>query len=524
MSSYKNLPYFGSFRLRTVTLGVNLIDRMDSDWNTMTAQIVEDLKKTVGAFKCAFDRAYQEAVERKGFPDNFIQTRRVTVTPLDLLTRPALRYTKEESNQIDGIVKVAKAIDGTITDILGKSRVFIGGISSLAQKGINNANRVFYKAIPRVLEETSVMNASINVATFKSGIDLEAILAASEVIAEVAIRDHERTQKLTGEQLAPYEEKVNLLKQLYREEPSPYWSNCARIAVFNDAPPDNPFMAGGYQGPGEPEVSINVGINGAGIIEHAIRDVVSSYGSEPYLLSEVVMRIKEYMENAYMAAEEFKKLVMKHMRDCGIKDIEDKDGIVDLSIASSDDRDENGKPTNSFAYAIEQLGLRFGHHGSLAALAMVIDAVKKAGAFRVSYHGGLSGTFIPVSEDAGMADAVASHALNFSKYMAMTAVSSVGIDMFPVYWPDSVSKEDFVYQLAGIIADQTAIGVFTGKTTSVRILPVKGVKPDEWVYFIGGAGLLGAAPVWDLNIDRFSPKKFVTAKGRIPAPIFSLRN
>ncbi len=520
--NYKNLPYFQSFRLRTVTLGVNLIDRIDSDWSTMQGQIVQDLQQVVGAFKNALNCAYNKAVNEMGFPENFIQTRRVTVTPLDILTRPAIRYTSSKSAQINGIVEIAKAIDNTITSILGKAGVFIGGVSSLAQKGINKANKVFFDAIPEVLENTSVMNASINVATFKTGIDLESILAASKVVVEIARRASKRTKNLTSKDLAEYKDKLDMLERIHGVKPTAYWSNNARLAIFNDAPSDNPFMAGGYQGPGEPEVAINVGINGAGIIEHAIRDAIGK--NSPYRISDVVTLIKEYMENAYRAAEEFKQLVIECMRQYGITDIEDKDGIVDLSIASSDDRDANGKPTNSLAYAIEQLGLSFGHHGSIAALAMVIDAIKRAGAFRVSYHGGLSGTFIPVSEDAGMADAAHAGALGFERYMAMTAVCSVGIDMFPVYWPDGVPAKDFAYQIAGIIADQTAIGVFTGKTTSVRILPVKGIKPGDWVYFIGGAGLLGSAPVWDIKADKFSPEKFVTAQGRIPAPIYSLRN
>lgn len=518
-----------SFKLRTVTVGVNLLDRIDSDWETMWGHIKEDLSVVISVFKEAVDAAYEEAVNVHGFPAEFIQTRRVTITPLDLLTRAALRYTKDEGAQIEGIVKTAKVVDDTITEILGSEGVFIGGISSLAHKGLNESNRIFFKAVPEVLKNTKVMNASFNVASFKHGIDLESIMAVSLTIAEIAQADREKSANLTEEDLKPYLPKIEMIKRIYKVDPQPFWSNNARLAVFNDAPTDNPFMAGGFQGPGEPEISVNIGINGAGIIEQAILEIVEN--EERYVLADVIQNIKNYMAVAYEHAEFFKRLVIQNMRKISKEklgyefDIEDKDGIVDLSIAASDDRDNAGVPTNSFARAIEQLGVKFGHHGSLAALALVIDTVKKAGVFKVSYYGGLSGTFIPVSEDAGMAHVVHEGALDFNKYMAMTAVCSVGIDMFPVYWPDSVSKEEFAYHLAGLIADQMAIGVFTGKTTSVRILPVN-IEPGRWVYFLGGAGLLGAAPVWDIGIEKraFAPVKFVTAKGRIPAPIFSLKN
>ena len=202
------------------------------------------------------------------------------------------------------------------------------------------------------------------------------------------------------------------------------------------------------------------------------------------------------------------------------------DGVVDLSVAATRDRDAEGKPTNSIASALSALGVDAGAHGSLAAVGMIIDNLKKAGSGAITYAGGLSGTFIPVSEDAGMADAVAAGWLTFPRFLSMTSVCSVGIDMFVAYWPQDLDDATFEAHIAGMLLDEMAIGVYTNKTTSSRILPVPyAPQQNLWVVLMGGGGLLGCAPIMDLDFSSLpSPATFVGRNGALPAPITSFRN
>ena len=201
-------------------------------------------------------------------------------------------------------------------------------------------------------------------------------------------------------------------------------------------------------------------------------------------------------------------------------------GIVDLSIAATNDRDAQGNPTNSVASTLAALGVQAGAYGSVAAVGMLIDAIKKAGSAQTTYAGGLSGTFIPISEDAGMADAVAAGWLTYPRFLSMTAVCSVGTDMFFAHWPSTVSDEAFEAQVAGMLLDEMAIGVYTNKTTSSRILPVPyAYDPNRWVVLMGGGGLLGNAPVMDMQFDALPPPVvFVGHLGALPAPLTSFRN
>jgi uncharacterized protein (UPF0210 family) len=535
-----------SFALRTITLGVNLIDCIDQKVEAMQLRVNEQLQHVLPIFRDALDQAIPELSADLEFPI-VLQTRRVTITPLELLLRPAildaLRAGVSKGPRLRMIQEFATEIDETVRRELGSEGVFLGGCSQLAEKGLNQVHRDFLEALPDVLKATRILNASFNVGTTRSGIDLEAVRTVAAAIERVASEDiaasrnklrRDGQHRLSAGERKAFDDAVKRIRSKHSQAKAvPFWSNLARVAVFVNAPSDNPFMAGGYQGPTEPEYSVNVGINGAGVVADAIERC-----AECNDLTAITQAVKEAAAVMYTIAELVRQRVVLRFRELAserdsghflqCRDIDFKDGIVDLSLASTDHRDEHGTPTNSVAEAMRRLGVCVGGPGTLAALALLIDSVKKAGCFRVSYYGGLSGTFIPISEDAGMSDAVAAGTLTFDKYMAMTSVCSVGVDMVPVYRPDppQCTHEQFATALAGVIADEAAIGVFNNKVTSVRLIPVHHKpRPDRWVVLLGGAGLLGAAPVVDLGLDRLSvgPADHLVAKrGKIAPPLTSL--
>jgi uncharacterized protein (UPF0210 family) len=374
------------------------------------------------------------------------------------------------------------------------------------------------------------LNASFNVATTKAGIDLDSVKLVASGICEVGEQDISRTASLSPKsaESKKIDEVQNLLRNYHHNEKiiaHPSWSNCARVAVFANAPYDNPFMAGGYHGPPEPEIAIHIGVSASCFLQSAVTTLLSSSQIE---LNDICQKIKQSCSWIFREAESVRKDVIEAMRgilkmySTEIRPPEMKDGIVDLSMASTDARSIEGIPIDSIGKLISDiLGSPCGSHGTLGVLAMVIDSIKKGGVHAVSYFGGLSGTFIPISEDSGMADCVQYGALTFDKYEAMTSVCSVGVDMVPICL-GSLSSEDKILLVAGMILDEAAIGVFNNKTTSIRVLPVScQPKPNEWIVFLGGEGLLGAAPVLPIR-DSHIPKKLSSLKGRIPPPITTL--
>ena len=395
--------------------------------------------------------AVGEEIEREfGIP---IVNKRVSVTPISLVAA---------ASKTDDYVPFAKALDKA-AKTCGIN--FIGGFSALVQKGFTESDRKLIAAIPRALAETEMVCSSVNVGSTKAGIHMDAVSEMGRVIKEAA----ELTKETAG-------------------------FGCAKLVVFCNAVEDNPFMAGAFHGVGEGECVIHVGISGPGVVYHALKEVPG----EPFDV------VADTIKKTAFRITRMGQLVAKEASArLGVPF-----GIVDLSLA----------PTpavgDSVARILEEMGLEVcGTHGTTAALAMLNDAVKKGGVMASSHVGGLSGAFIPVSEDEGMIAAAASGALTLDKLEAMTCVCSVGLDMVAI--PGDTSADT----ISGIIADEMAIGMVNNKTTAVRIIPVSGKKVGDVVEF---GGLLGYAPIMPVNA--FSCEAFIARGGRIPAPIHSFKN
>ena len=394
---------------------------------------------------------FADFIEQKyGIP---ITNRRISVTPASLLLEPLPCKTTTA-------VQLAKALD---TAAAKADIDFIGGFGAMVQKGMTAADENLIDAIPQVFSKTERLCGFLNLASTTAGINVNAVEKFGHKLKELACR----TKNGIG---------------------------CARIAVFANVPEDNPFMAGAHHGIGEPDFSLNIGISGPGVV----RDVVlQNPHCDLTQLSEVIKRtVFKITRAGELIGREMAKLMKVDF------------GIVDISLASTTSAGD------SVAEIIEAMGVQqMGLPGSTAALALLMDAVKKGGAMASGNIGGLSGTFIPVSEDSGMARAVKSGTLNLEKLEALTSVCSVGLDMFAV--PGDTPAE----VLSSIIADELSIGVINNKTTSVRVIPVPGRKPGDMVHF---GGLLGSAPV--MKVPKTASPKFIARRGRIPSPIQALRN
>ena len=429
------------FDIRTVTMGINLLDCADTDVKAASAKIAAKVRRLAANLV-----ATAQLMERTyGVP---IINKRIAVTPIALVAQSAA----------GDVTEIARTLDG-LAEELGVD--FIGGYSALVHKGATPGDLRLIDSLPEALASTNKLCASVNVATTKAGINMDAIVKLGRIIKQAAELSKDR------DAIA-----------------------CAKLVVFANAPEDNPFMAGAFHGVGEPEATINIGISGPGVVKAAVE------------------RIPDCDLRAL--AEEIKRVAFKITR-VGEKVSAALDvpfGIIDLSLA----------PTpaigDSVANILEAMGLeRCGGPGTTAALAILNDAVKKGGSMASSAIGGLSGAFIPVSEDAGMIEAVKAGALSIEKLEAMTCVCSVGLDMIAV--PGDTSAET----IAGIIADEMAIGMINTKTTAVRIIPVPGKGVGDEVSF---GGLLGSAPI--MAVSKFSPAKFVGRGGHIPAPLQALTN
>jgi uncharacterized protein len=382
-----------------------------------------------------------------------VANKRISVTPIALLTEGA------KGDPVD----LARAID----DAAGTVGVdFIGGYSALVQKGTTQSERRFLDSIPEALSSTKRLCSSVNAATTRAGINMDVVGHIGRIIKDAA----ERTREQGG--LA-----------------------CAKFVCFANAVEDNPFMAGAFHGVSEAGAVINVGVSGPGVVHHAVRHADANLPLQD--LAETIKKL------SFKLARAGELVGREAARRLGIPF-----GIIDLSLAPTP------VPGDSVANIIEAMGFeRAGTHGTTAALALLTDAVKKGGAMASGSVGGMSGAFIPVSEDAGMIEAAQIGALSLDKLEAWTSVCSVGIDMVAV--PGSTSAET----IAAIIADEMAIGVMNNKTTAVRIIPVPGRDVGDVVDF---GGLLGSAPI--MAVNAFSSDVFIRRGGRIPAPIHSLRN
>ncbi|MDR1801628.1 MAG: PFL family protein [Lachnospiraceae bacterium] len=432
--------------IRTITMGISLYDCADPDIDAACDKIYEKVTKRAKDLV-----PVGEQIEKEYGID--IVNKRISVTPISFIAA---------ASKSKDYVKFAKTLDKAAKEV-GVN--FIGGYSALVQKGFSDSDRVLIDSIPEALAKTQKVCSSVNLASTRSGINMDAVKQMGKIIKDAA--------NLTASQggLA-----------------------CAKLVVFANAPDDNPFMAGAFHGPGEAECVINVGVSGPGVVRRALEKRPNAdLGHVAETIKKAAFKITRMGQ--LVAVEASKRLGAEF-------------GIVDLSLA----------PTpavgDSVAEILQEMGLEYaGAHGSTAALAMLNDAVKKGGLMASSHVGGLSGAFIPVSEDNGMIQAVCKGALSIEKLEAMTSVCSVGLDMIVI--PGDTPNET----ISAIIADEMAIGVINNKTTAVRIIPAPGLKVGDTVEF---GGLLGSGPV--MAVNPFGNAAFINRGGRIPAPVHSMRN
>ena len=434
--------------VRTITLGISLMDCISNDLETLNSNIYNKIKKLAGNLV----QTGEDISKEYGIP---IVNKRISVTPIGLVGASACKTP-------DDFVTIAKTLDKVAKEV-GVN--FLGGYTALVSKGMSKAEENLIKSIPKALACTERVCSSVNVGSTKTGINMDAVRLMGEIVKETAEESKEDDSL-----------------------------GCAKLVVFCNAPDDNPFMAGAFHGVTEADAIINVGVSGPGVVRHALKKV---RGENFEVLCDTIKKtaFKITRVGQLVAKEASKRLNVPF-------------GIIDLSLA----------PTpaigDSVADILEEIGLqRAGAPGTTAALAMLNDQVKKGGVMASSYVGGLSGAFIPVSEDQGMIDAVKEGALTIEKLEAMTCVCSVGLDMI------AIPGDTKATTIAGIIADESAIGMVNAKTTAVRIIPVIGKGVGETEEF---GGLLGYAPIMPVN--NFSCDNFVNRTGRIPAPIHSFKN
>lgn len=431
--------------IRTITMGISLLDCADSNIDASCQKIYEKITRLAGKLV----QTGEDIEKEYGIP---IINKRISVTPISMLVAAsggdAVKYAHT----------LQRAADATGVN-------FIGGFSALVHKGFSAGDLDLIKAIPRALSETTNICSSVNIGSTKSGINMDAVSLMGNIIRESA--------ELTAD----------------RDCIGP-----AKLVVFCNAPEDNPFMAGAFHGVGEPDCVIHVGVSGPGVVQAALKKCDGD-------LSDVAETIKR---TAFKITRMGQLIGGEAARRLGVPF-----GIVDLSLA----------PTpavgDSVARILEEMGLEVcGTHGTTAALALLNDAVKKGGVMACNSVGGLSGAFIPVSEDEGMIAAARSGDLCIQKLEAMTAVCSVGLDMIAI--PGDTPSE----VISAIIADEAAIGMVNSKTTAVRVIPAINKRSGEELNF---GGLLGEAPIMNVNL-KASPKKFIDRGGKIPAPMQSLKN
>ncbi len=433
--------------IRTVTLAISLRDCISEDIDVVCEKIYNKITKYAkNLVEYANDLENDYSIP--------IINKRIAVTPVSILG---------ESCKNPDYVKIAKTLDKAAHDV-GVN--FVGGFSALVEKGFTKGDELLMESIPEALAVTARLCSSINLASSKAGINMDAVLKMAETIKKAA----ELTKDRDG-------------------------IGAAKLVCFCNSANDNPFMAGAYCGFGEPECALNVGVSGPGVVRAAIESMPENAD-----MSELANKIKQIVYKITTTGELVGRKLAKRL------DI--PFGVIDLSLAPTPAEGD------SVAGIFQAMGLEHaGAHGTTAALAMLNDAVKKGGIMASSHVGGLSGAFIPVSEDAGMIEAATNGYLTFDKLEAMTSVCSVGLDMIAIPGDTSTST------IAGIIADEMAIGMINKKTTAVRIIPVVGKGVGDKVIY---GGLLGEAPIMPVN--RLSSEKFVCRGGRIPAPIHSLNN
>ena len=442
-----NMIKLHNLDIRTVTMAISLRDCVSEDIDVVCEKIYNKITKYA-------KNLVEYADELENDYSIPIINKRISVTPISMIG---------EACTNPDYVKIAQTLDKAAKEV-GVN--FVGGFSALVEKGFTRGDELLMDAIPEALATTERLCASINLASSKAGINMDAVLKMAETVKKAA----ELTKDSDG-------------------------LGAAKLVCFCNSASDNPFMAGAYCGVGEPECALNVGVSGPGVVRAAIEALPE--GSD---MSDLANKIKQIAYKITTTGELVGRKLAKRL------DI--PFGVIDLSLAPTPAEGD------SVAGIFQAMGLEHaGAHGTTAALAMLNDAVKKGGIMASSHVGGLSGAFIPVSEDAGMIEATTKGYLTFDKLEAMTSVCSVGLDMI------AIPGDTPVTTIAGIIADEMAIGMINKKTTAVRVIPVVGKDVGDRVVY---GGLLGEAPVMPVN--KLSSEKFVCRGGRIPAPIHSLNN
>lgn len=434
--------------VRTITLGISLLDCISDDMATLCSNIYRRITTTAKDLV----KVGKEIEREYAVP---IVNKRISVTPIGLIGASACKTTAD-------YVRIAKTLDEAAHEV-GVN--FLGGFSAIPAKGMTKSEELLIRSIPEALACTENVCSSVNLGSTKTGINMDAVKLMGEIIKETA--------KLTADRDS---------------------LGCAKLVVLCNAPDDNPFMAGAFLGVTEADNVINVGVSGPGVINHAIQGVKG----KPF--GELCDTIKK---TAFKVTRLGQLVAQEASRRLGVPY-----GIVDLSLA----------PTpavgDSIAEILESMGLeKVGCPGTTAALALLNDQVKKGGIMASSYVGGLSGAFIPVSEDHGMIDSARCGCLTLEKLEAMTCVCSVGLDMIAIPGKTTAST------ISGIIADEMAIGMINQKTTAVRIIPVEGKDVGETAEF---GGLLGSGPI--MKVNEYSCEGFISRGGRIPAPVHSFKN
>lgn len=440
-----SMTLYQGLDIRTVTLGINLKDCVDSDFGKFKEKVYDKVNSNSEKLV-----SKTEKLETKyGIP---ITNQRVSVTPIAPLMEP--NPSKEKFLEMAEVLN--KAVGDADVD-------FVGGFGALIQKGMTPTDEILIESLPEVLSETGRVCSFVNVGSHRAGMNLKAVNKIGTILKKIA----KRSENSIG---------------------------CAKFVTFVNAPEDNPFMAGAFHGMGEPDFSLNIGISGPGVIRNVVEKNKDSD------LTELSQVIKKTAFKTTRAGE----LIGRELAE----ELNIPFGIVDLSLAPSP------VEKDSVAKILEAMGIdRAGIHGSTLAVALLMDAVKKGGSMASGNVGGLSGTFLPVSEDLGMVEAVKDGALSLDKLEALTAVCSVGLDMIAIPGDTPASK------ISAIVADELAIGVINNKTESVRVIPAYDKEVGEIIDF---GGLLGKAPVMEVN--EYSSKEFLSRGGRFPSPLLSLRN
>ena len=434
--------------VRTITMGISLLDCTDANLDKLNKKIYDKITTTA---RSLVDTG-REIEAEYGIP---IVNKRISVTPIALVGGSACRSPED-------FVTIAETLDRAAEEV---GINFLGGYSALVSKGMTRADELLIRSIPMALSRTQKVCSSVNVGSTKAGINMDAVKLMGEIVRNTA--EATRENDCLG---------------------------CAKLVIFCNAPDDNPFMAGAFHGVTEPDVVINVGVSGPGVVKHALTKV---RGADFEVLCETIKK------TAFKVTRVGQLVAQEASRRLGVPF-----GILDLSLA----------PTpavgDSVSDILEEIGLEStGAPGTTAALALLNDQVKKGGVMASSYVGGLSGAFIPVSEDQGMINAVNRGSLSLEKLEAMTCVCSVGLDMIAI--PGDTKSTT----ISGIIADEMAIGMVKQKTTAVRLIPAIGKSVGDVLEF---GGLLGSAPIMPVHPE--SPEVLISRGGRIPAPINSLKN